>query len=186
VAPLRHLTTDRLRLDAVTAADLDDMYALHADPAVWQHYPSGRHLAPERTASMIAKLELAWTEAGLGYWSARRLDDGAYVGIGGCALRESAWWNVYYRLRPAMHGHGYAAELVAAGRSAAAAARPDLPVIAYLVEHNRASKAVAERAGLELIWRGPDAGNPDPNAVRLIYADRPIEAELTAALAAHG
>jgi hypothetical protein len=29
-----------------------------------------------------------------------------------------------------------------------------------------------------LVWRGPDAGNPDPAAVRLVYADRPLPGEL--------
>lgn len=32
--------------------------------------------------------------------------------------------------------------------------------------------------GLELVWRGPDAGNPHPDAVRLVYADRPLDDEL--------
>jgi hypothetical protein len=55
-------------------------------------------------------------------------------------------------------------------------------VTAFLLEHNVASRATAERAGLRLIWRGPDAGNPDPGAVRLIYADRPLDARQTEAL----
>ena len=36
----------------------------------------------------------------------------------------------------------------------------------------------AEKAGLTLVWRGPDAGNPDPDAVRLVYADRRVDGEL--------
>ena len=40
---------------------------------------------------------------------------------------------------------------------------------------NPASRITAERLGLALVWRGPDTGNPDPAAVRLIYADRPID-----------
>jgi hypothetical protein len=48
-------------------------------------------------------------------------------------------------------------------------------VIAYLLEHNRESRGRAERTGLQLVWRGPDAGNPDPDAVRLVYADRPLD-----------
>ncbi|WP_200936574.1 hypothetical protein [Rhodococcus sp. Leaf278] len=46
--------------------------------------------------------------------------------------------------------------------------------MAYLLEHNVASARVAQRAGLELITRGPDVGNPDAAAVRLVYADRPL------------
>jgi hypothetical protein len=51
-------------------------------------------------------------------------------------------------------------------------------VVAYLLGHNRESRGRAERSGLQLLWRGPDAGNPDPTAVRLVYADRPLDAEL--------
>jgi hypothetical protein len=51
---------------------------------------------------------------------------------------------------------------------------PELPVIAYLLEHNAESRGRAERSGLTLVWRGPDAGNPDAAAVRLVYADRPL------------
>lgn len=54
---------------------------------------------------------------------------------------------------------------------------PDLPVVAYLLEANAASAEVARRLGLELVDRAPDAGIPDPTAVRLVFADR----ELTAA-----
>ncbi|MBY4236732.1 hypothetical protein HQO43_07155 [Rhodococcus fascians] len=48
--------------------------------------------------------------------------------------------------------------------------------MAYLLEHNLSSARVAERAGLKLVSRGPDIGNPDPEAIRLVYADRPLTA----------
>jgi hypothetical protein len=35
---------------------------------------------------------------------------------------------------------------------------------------------VAEKPGLALQHRGPDSGNPDPHAVRLVDADRPLTA----------
>jgi RimJ/RimL family protein N-acetyltransferase len=64
---------------------------------------------------------------------------------------------------------------------AARAHRPELPIVAYLLEHNTASARVAEKVGLRLVHRGPDAGNPDADAIRLIYADRALD---KAALAA--
>jgi hypothetical protein len=67
---------------------------------------------------------------------------------------------------------------VTAALDAAHAVAPDRPVIAYLLEHNVESRGRAEKAGLTLVWRGPDAGNPDPDAVRLVYADRPVEGQL--------
>jgi RimJ/RimL family protein N-acetyltransferase len=88
------------------------------------------------------------------------------------------WWNLYYRLTPAAWGRGLAAELVDAALQAVRAVDPDRPVVAYLLEHNAESRGRAERSRLELVWRGPDAGNPDPAAVRLVYADRPLPGEL--------
>ena len=189
----RHLTTARLRLDAVVPADLDEHVALMSDPEVWRHLPSGRHTEPGQTMAGIEHSVGHWQRDGLGYWTARLLVDlagtplraGDVVGTGGCALRVgTAWWNLYYRFTPAAWGHGLAAELVTAALDAARAVDPERPVIAYLLEHNAESRRLAEKAGLSLVWRGPDAGNPDPDAVRLVYADRPVSDELLGRLTA--
>jgi RimJ/RimL family protein N-acetyltransferase len=62
---------------------------------------------------------------------------------------------------------------------------PDRPVLAYLLEHNTASRRTAERLGMRLAWRGPDRPNPDHDAIRLVYVDRPPTDELVAAIEAH-
>jgi RimJ/RimL family protein N-acetyltransferase len=183
VRDLRHVQTARLQLDAVIPDDLDEHFALMSDPGVWAHLPSGRHTDPTQTADGIRHSLGHWARDGLGYWTARlrtdlpgdRLSAGAVVGTGGCAVRVgTSWWNLYYRLTPAAWGLGLAAELVDAALDAARTADPDRPVIAYLLEHNVESRRRAERSGLSLMWRGLDAGNPDPSAVRLVFADRPL------------
>lgn len=185
MSDFRHLLTDRLQLDAVVPTDLDEHFAFMSDPGVWAHLPSGRHTDPAKTADAIGHSVRHWARDGLGYWTARLRGDltdppaglrpGAVVGTGGCAVREgTSWWNLYYRLTPAAWGLGLAAELVTAALDAAHAVNPELPVIAYLLEHNAESRGRAERSGLTLVWRGPDAGNPDAAAVRLVYADRPL------------
>jgi RimJ/RimL family protein N-acetyltransferase len=129
-----------------------------------------------------------WREHGLDVWVARQRSSdgaGALVGMGGCSLRDDRAWNLYYRLEPHAQGRGYAQELITAARAAAAETRPELPVVAYLLEHNTGSRRAAERAGLELVWRGPDAGNPDRSAVRLVYADRQLNPETLAAFTDH-
>ena len=184
---LQHVMTPRLQLDAVTPDDLGEHFALLSDPGVWNHLPSGRHTSPEQTAAAIEHSVGHWARDGLGYWTARLREDlpeagltaGTMVGTGGCAVRVgTTWWNLYYRLTRAAWGLGLAAELVAASLHAAHTVDPDRPVIAYLVEHNVQSRGRAERSGLTLMWRGPDAGNPDPDAVRLVYADRPLSADV--------
>jgi RimJ/RimL family protein N-acetyltransferase len=180
---LRHVLTPRLQLDAVVPDDLDEHVALMSDPGVWAHLPSGRHTDPAQTAAGIEHSVGHWARDGLGYWTARLRADlpgtplraGDLVGTGGCALRVgTSWWNLYYRLTPPAWGKGLAAELVTAALDAASAVDPDRPVVACLLEHNVESRGRAERAGLAQVWRGPDAGNPDPAAVRLVYADRPL------------
>jgi RimJ/RimL family protein N-acetyltransferase len=190
-----HLRTERLYLDAVTAADLDPMFQLHSDPEVWRHLPSGQHLDRERTRTFISNIQESWGGTGLGYWVARlaqqgpsragALGSGDFVGVGGCARRLGIVWNIYYRLAPAAWGCGYASEIVVAARSAAIDVDPDMPVVAYLLEHNVASKRTAERAGLTLAWSGPDHGNADRDAVRLIYSDRPLPDDVTTKLVSH-
>ncbi|WP_345750380.1 GNAT family N-acetyltransferase [Microbacterium rhizophilus] len=165
-----------LVLSPVARDDLPEIHRLHADPASWRHLPSGRHRTLLRTREMIEHYIEDWRH-GVGYWTARLRTSGDYVGIGGCRLREDTAWNIYYRIDPVHQGRGFATEIARAGMGAATHVDPDIPISAILLEHNLASKAVAEKLGLRLVWRGPDEGNPDPAAVRLIYADREVTAE---------
>ncbi len=181
----RRVLTARLELSAVTAQDVDEVHELHADPEVWRHFPSGRHADPVDTARLVEGIVRDWADTGLGYWALRPRADlpdgpsaGSFLGVAGVKPVEGTRWNLYYRLAPRAQGHGLAGEAVTAALAAAADVNARLPVVAYLLEHNLASRRTAERAGLHLVWRGPDRGNPDPAAVRLIYADRATPPEL--------
>jgi RimJ/RimL family protein N-acetyltransferase len=175
---LRYVRTARLELRAITAGDIDELYGLNSDPRVWTHLPSHVHTSRQQTAAQVTRAVAAWERDGLGYWTARLAADGDFAGIGGCTISHEVAWNVYYRLTPSVQGRGLATEVAMAACEAALTVRPDLPVTALLLEHNLASKAVAEKAGLHLVWRGPDAGNPSPDAVRLVYADRELTTDV--------
>ena len=182
----RHVRTERLLLDITAPKDADDLYAIHADPDSWRHFPQGRHTDRAPSREMAAESERQFRDHGLGYWSVREEAGGPVVGRGGCAVPPGCpWWNLYYRLAPAVHGRGYATELARAAMAAAQEVAPERPVLAYLLEHNVASRRTAERLGLRLVWRGPDAGNEDPDAVRLVLLDREPDDALVAALAEH-
>lgn len=182
----RHTTTERLRLDQPVVADVDDLYAIHADPASWTHFPQGRHLDTARTLATVEQSDVQWA-FGLGYWCVRTSAGGPVVGLAGCARPgDLPWWNLYYRFAAGVHGRGYAAEVARHAMVAAADVDPARPVLAYLLEHNVASRRIAERLGLRLVWRGPDAGNEDDAAIRLVYVDRDPDDALVAALAAQG
>ncbi|MGO1975181.1 MAG: GNAT family N-acetyltransferase [Propionibacteriaceae bacterium] len=182
----RHVRTRRLFLDEPVTDDIDDLYFLHSDARVWTHFPSGRHRTRQQTVDQIEAGHDQWQRHGLGYWSVRESVSGRVIGRGGCAVpTDRPWWNLYYRLSPTMQGRGYASELGAAALEAAHRVDPDRPVIAYLLAHNLASKATAEKVGLHLVWRGPDVENPDPTAERLVYADRLLSADILDEIGAH-
>jgi RimJ/RimL family protein N-acetyltransferase len=177
----RHTATARLWLDLPTDVDVGDLHAIHSDPDSWQHFPAGRHTRREESESMVGQSAWQFDQFGLGYWSIRDVPGGPVVGRGGCtALTGRPWWNLYYRLATAVHGRGYATELGMRAVEAARDVDPERPVLAFLLEHNVASRRTAERIGLHQVWRGPDRPNPDPDAIRLVYLDRPADADLLA------
>jgi hypothetical protein len=63
--------------------------------------------------------------------------------------------------------------------------RGEIPITAYLLEGNDRSLRAVERTGLSRVWRGPDAGNPDANAIRLLYSDQPLPPTILRALTEH-
>jgi len=189
VTPGQGTRTERLLLHPSEEADLPELHALQSDPRVWGHLPSGRFVDADETRSWLETQRGRWRENGLDTWTVRDAQSGEFHGYGGCSLRggpaeEARFWNLGYRLRPEVHGRGLATELSRAAVARARGLRPEVPVVAYLLEHNGASAAVARKVGLELRHRAPDAGNPDPEAVRLVFSDRPLTAaQLAATLA---
>jgi RimJ/RimL family protein N-acetyltransferase len=177
------VATARLLLRKPGPEDLADLFALYSDPLVWGPDPVSRHDTVAQTEAMLGNWLAAWERDGLGMWICH-LADGTFVGIGGCAVRQGVAWNLGFRLVPRFWGQGYAQEVSVAALAAARERRPDLPLTAYVVENNERSRRSVERLGLELVWRGPDAGNSDPDAVRLVFSDRPLSVETTRVLAA--
>jgi RimJ/RimL family protein N-acetyltransferase len=169
--------TTRLVLTTPVDADVAELFELHTDPRVWEHLPSGRHIDPVQTKALLDTYREGWIENGLDVWVARDSETKVLLGMGGPSLRGGRAWNIYYRLAPTAWGRGYAQEIVAAARAATAELGSDLPHVAVLLEHNEGSRRAAERAGLHLVWRGIDRGNPDSSAMRLVYADRPLSTD---------
>jgi RimJ/RimL family protein N-acetyltransferase len=178
----RRVLTERLELRAMSMADLDEVYALMSDPRVWQHRPTGVHRNPDQTAGQLTREARGWELDGLAYWSARLRDGGVFAGVGGCRLHATAAWNLYYRIRPELQGNGYASELARAAIAAARAVDPTIPIVASVLEHNLASRAVATGAGLRLEWQGMETDGPSAGALRLLFCDREADAALLEAL----
>lgn len=173
--------TERLLLRRPVAGDLDALFAVNTDPRLWTHFPALRHTAPAQTQEAMNHWDASWDTAGLGFWAVRERGSDDVIGYAGAFLLSGRVWNIGYRLAVAVQGRGLAREAAGAAMVWADRVDPSRPRIAYLLEHNLASAAVARAIGLELVHRAPDAGNPDPDAVRLVFADRPLSAEELAA-----
>jgi RimJ/RimL family protein N-acetyltransferase len=183
VRAVRPVETARLTLTYPQAGDAEDLFVIASDPRVWGHLPSGRHTDIAQTHALISRWQESWEQTGLGGWVVRLRGSSRVIGYGGCTLTSGMVWNLGYRIAADEHGRGYATEVAFEAVQQATLVRPDLPVVAYLLEHNTASARVAVKLGFDLVHRGPDAGNPDQTAVRLVYASRQLtDAELRAIL----
>jgi RimJ/RimL family protein N-acetyltransferase len=181
VADWEQVLTERLELRAATAeeADVAGLHPIVSDPETWRHAPGERHTGPEQTRDWLARAAARWdTPDRLSYWLVRERDgagdggdgSGAVVGVGGVQRRRAdGMWNLYYRFSPAVWGRGYATELSRAAVEAARAVDPEVPVVAWILAHNTASRRVAERLGFLELGERMDANN---GQLRLAYADR--------------
>ncbi len=141
-----HIDTDRLYLRPMTMRDVDDLFALHADPDVRRFM---RAFDREEAIQRLEVDERDWVEHGHGLFALLASDDGRFLGrIGlkywpqfdeaelGWVLRREEW------------GHGYATE--AARACAEWGFREfDYPYLTAMIRaENARSIRVAERLGM--------------------------------------
>lgn len=189
--------TQRLRLDIHKPEDVEAVFLISNDPRTWTHLPKARSVDPRPTEEMLKMVDRSWQEYGLGSWIVRLrhetalpglepeaipgMEPGMVIGGGGVNLfhagKHGEFWNLGYRLHPDSWGHGLATELSIHAIYCAQEVRPDAPVVARVLSTNPASVAVAQKAGLSIIWEGKPSdatfklldGVP---ANRIILADR--------------
>lgn len=167
-----HVLTDRLDLRRPDpSGDLDDLFAIFNDPTGWWYQPAGRHTDPDQTREWLTRAAARFETDGLSYWTVRRRDSEAIIGVGGAQRQRTRAWNLSYRIAAAAQGMGFAAEFGRAACAAASSVDDSVPLIAWIAPHNEPSRKVAERLGLNDRGLGVD---PSDGQRRLAYADRPI------------
>jgi RimJ/RimL family protein N-acetyltransferase len=170
--PFERLLTDRLDLRCPDpSTDLAELFAIFSDPAGWSYDPAGRHSDPEQTRQWLARAATRFQTDGLSYWTVRRRDSGAIIGVGGAQRQGTGAWNLNYRIASAHQRSGYATELARAAYAAASSVDAGVPFIAWIAPHNTPSRKVAERLGLSNRGVGVDPSDGQP---RLAYADRRV------------
>jgi [ribosomal protein S5]-alanine N-acetyltransferase len=172
VREVARVTTDRLRLAPVAADDAEELFVIMSDPAGWWYQPAARHTELQTTIVFCEWVVEMWLSDGLSYWTARGLDSEDIVGLGGARRHRDRTWNLSYRIATSHQGHGLATEVSIAARHAAAIIDPSVAFIAWVDEHNTASRRVAERIGLKN--QGPRA-DPGDGEIRLAYSDRRLD-----------
>ncbi len=146
------LETHRLRLRRFTAADVDLLVALDADPQVMRYITYGK---PTPREAYVATYLPRWlaiyaAQPGLGYFAAERRDTGEFLGW--LHLRddrlEPAYVELGYRFQQAAWGQGYATEGARALLQHGFAGLGIQRVSARTLLGNRASQRVMEKCGL--------------------------------------
>jgi RimJ/RimL family protein N-acetyltransferase len=152
------LRTERLLMRPPTEADLDDLLALHGDPAMLRMFGETDR---EEVGEWIAQAEGDWAERGYGRVLIFDRADGTFLGRGGLRHRpEREEADIAWSLAAAARGRGIATESGQAwiDWGFEHLAFPYLTAMINL--WNDASMAVAERLGMERLREDELHGEP--------------------------
>jgi RimJ/RimL family protein N-acetyltransferase len=164
--------TDRLDLPRPDPSrDLAELFVIFSDPTGWWYDPAGRHTDPGTAREWLERAADRFETDGLRYWTVRRRDRAAVIGVGGAQRQRTRAWNVNYRIAAAEQGQGFTTELGRAACSAASSPDSGVLFIAWIAPHNEPSRKVAERLGLTNYGFSVD---PSDGQHRLAYTDRPV------------
>lgn len=139
------LTTARLRLRGLTAADWDDYAALNADARV-RDWLGGRLLSREEAWTQMALFLGQWALRGYGIFAVEC--GGVFAGrVGLLHLIDWPEPELAWTLAPAFWGQGLATEAAACLRDWAFATFGWERLVSYILPSNTRSRRVAEKLG---------------------------------------
>jgi RimJ/RimL family protein N-acetyltransferase len=141
------LTTERLSLRRPRPADVDAIFAIHADALACAHNPSDALATLQEAAELFERWDGHWQRHGFGYWVVRPHDSIETLGFCGVKYVDDRVLNLFYRFAPENWGNGVATE-AATAVVRWTARLPAHAVIARVRPDNVASQRVAVRAGL--------------------------------------
>lgn len=155
------LETDRLALMTWDENGADEMYALHADPAVNRFMASyDQDWSRDKAEARVAQWRDEHARFGLGKHRVIRRADGTFIGRAGFSLFGDRPPELGYSLGSAHWGQGYAGEMAAALRDWFFATRTDPAFIGYAHRDNAASRRVLEKIGMRATYEEDVADAP--------------------------
>lgn len=170
------LSTERLLLRAPTAADLDALYEVHADPATNRFSPNGQMHSHAQAQVLLQAWLAHWQHAGYGYWAiALRAQPELLLGFGGLmnkAIDERQGLSLYFRFHPHAWGQGYASEMALAALEQAFARLRAGRVMAVVPPANAPSRKTLERIGMRLTGAWADEPGQPPSLLYEISAEQ--------------
>ena len=142
------LTTRRLILRPVTAADHAGLLAHWTAPEVRRFLFDGAVLSPAEVTAVIEASELSFAGAGYGLWLISERDASDLAGTAGLRPLEDLGLEVIYSIAPGSWGRGLATEAARAVVEHALGPLGLPEVLAEVDEGNEASVRVIERLGM--------------------------------------
>lgn len=155
----RRIRTARLVLDPVRWTDLAEMERLKGDPRAYAMMLGGV-LPPAKVAAEMAQDVALWSREGVGIFTIRRADTGAFAGMTGVHERpDGRGLGLRFALVPAAKGQGFARE--AASAALAFTHNEGIArVVAAARESNIASRGILGGIGMRMVERFERDGNP--------------------------
>jgi ribosomal-protein-alanine N-acetyltransferase len=166
--------TERLILRLLTMDDLDGLAALYRDPEIRRYFPDGTRTYDQTRAELEWIIDVYYGRYGYGLWATVLKETGAFIGRCGLLPWEidgRTEVEVAYLLDKRYWGRGLATEAARAIADHAFATLPVDRLICLVDPANAASRDVARRVGMTLLW---DDYVDDEGPAHVYALDRPV------------
>jgi len=146
---IEEFRTERLTARRLGAADFDDIFRMHSDPAVMATL-GGRLWSEQEARAFLARADAHWNEHGFGLWAVHDTVTGGFVGRAG--LRRLPLDGVYedelmYGYSSRWWGRGIATEMAVALIDIAFSRLRFPTLISFTLPTNVPSRRVMEKTG---------------------------------------
>jgi RimJ/RimL family protein N-acetyltransferase len=174
------LVTAHLVLAPVADDDIEELFALHADPRAFAEDLTDPLTERAQMRWVLTQWRQSWERHGIGYWSVRARDGSALpaglLGVVGLSPLESEGGtrlSAYWRLRPEATGRGVATEALRAVLEDPHRGPGGREVLAVTAAGNTPSRALAARLGFAPAPRGRAVPGGRVGDVLLVRPGRP-------------